>query len=64
MLLGAFQEGGQIGDLWIMVALGAAGWLMKATDTPARPSSSASSSRSRWSATTTSRTRSTTASAG
>ncbi|MET4079637.1 tripartite tricarboxylate transporter permease [Janibacter sp. UYMM211] len=37
MLLGAFQEGGQIGDLWIMVALGAAGWLMKATDTPRAP---------------------------
>lgn len=37
MLLGAFQEGGQIGDLWIMIVLGAVGWLMKATDTPRAP---------------------------
>lgn len=37
MLLGAFQEGGQIGDLWIMIILGAVGWLMKATDTPRAP---------------------------
>lgn len=37
MLLGAFQEGGQIGDLWIMVALGVVGWIMKATDIPRAP---------------------------
>lgn len=37
MLLGAFQEGGQIGDLWIMIILGVVGWLMKATDTPRAP---------------------------
>ncbi|XVX19248.1 tripartite tricarboxylate transporter permease [Actinomycetota bacterium] len=37
MLLGAFQEGGQIGDLWIMVLLGALGWLLKATDMPRAP---------------------------
>lgn len=37
MLLGAFQEGGQIGDLWIMLLLGAVGWLFKATDFPRAP---------------------------
>lgn len=37
MLLGAFQEGGQLGDLWVMVALGALGWLLKATDYPRAP---------------------------
>ncbi|WP_226344085.1 tripartite tricarboxylate transporter permease [Agilicoccus flavus] len=37
MLLGAFQEGGQIGDLWIMIVLGAVGWLFKATDFPRAP---------------------------
>lgn len=37
MLLGAFQEGGQIGDLWIMIGLGAVGWLFKATDFPRAP---------------------------
>jgi TctA family transporter len=37
MLLGAFQEGGQLGDLWIMVLLGVLGWLMKATDYPRAP---------------------------
>lgn len=37
MLLGAFQDGGQIGDLWIMILLDAVGWLMKATDTPRAP---------------------------
>lgn len=37
MLLGAFQESGQLGDLWVMVVLGVVGWLMKATDTPRAP---------------------------
>lgn len=37
MLLGAFQEGGQLGDLWIMLLLGAAGWLLKATGFPRAP---------------------------
>ncbi|GAB3071145.1 tripartite tricarboxylate transporter permease [Nocardioides zeae] len=37
MLLGAFQDSGQLGDLWIMVALGVAGWLLKATDFPRAP---------------------------
>lgn len=37
MLLGAFQEGGQIGDLWVMIALGAVGWVLKATDSPRAP---------------------------
>lgn len=37
MLLGAFQEGGQIGDLWVMVALGVVGFLLKATGTPRAP---------------------------
>ncbi|MFC3995606.1 tripartite tricarboxylate transporter permease [Nocardiopsis sediminis] len=37
MLLGAFQESGQIGDLWVMVALGVVGWLLKATGFPRAP---------------------------
>jgi len=37
MLLGAYQEGGQLGDLWVMVALGVAGWLLKATNYPRAP---------------------------
>jgi hypothetical protein len=37
MLLGAFQEGGQIGDLWVMVALGVVGFFMKATGMPRAP---------------------------
>src|SRR5918994_3980649 len=37
MLLGAFQESGQIGDLWVMIALGVFGWLLKATDYPRAP---------------------------
>lgn len=37
MLLGAFQEGGQIGDLWIMVLLGVIGWVMKSIDVPRAP---------------------------
>ncbi|WP_299056193.1 tripartite tricarboxylate transporter permease [uncultured Nocardioides sp.] len=37
MLLGAFQEGGQLGDLWIMVALGVVGFFLKATGMPRAP---------------------------
>ncbi|GAA5143414.1 tripartite tricarboxylate transporter permease [Nocardioides marinquilinus] len=37
MLLGAFQEGGQLGDLWIMVALGVVGFFLKATGVPRAP---------------------------
>jgi len=37
MLLGAFQESGQLGDLWVMIALGLFGWLLKATDFPRAP---------------------------
>ena len=37
MLLGAFQEGGQIGDLWVMVALGVVGFFLKATGMPRAP---------------------------
>jgi len=37
MLLGSFQEGGQIGDLWVMLLLGVAGWALKATDFPRAP---------------------------
>lgn len=37
MLLGAFQEGGQLGDLWVMVALGVAGFFLKATGMPRAP---------------------------
>jgi len=37
MLLGAFQGGGQIGDLFIMVALGVLGWVLKMTDYPRGP---------------------------
>ncbi|MGX9348574.1 tripartite tricarboxylate transporter permease [Microbacterium sp. KNMS] len=37
MLLGAFQEGGQLGDLWIMLLLGMAGWVLKAIDVPRAP---------------------------
>ncbi|KRF37228.1 tripartite tricarboxylate transporter permease [Nocardioides sp. Soil805] len=37
MLLGAFQEGGQIGDLWVMVVLGAVGFFLKATGMPRAP---------------------------
>lgn len=37
MLLGSFQDGGQIGDLWIMVLLGVAGWLLKSTGFPRAP---------------------------
>jgi len=37
MLLGAFQESGQIGDLWVMIALGTLGWLLKATGFPRAP---------------------------
>ncbi|WP_328529669.1 tripartite tricarboxylate transporter permease [Nocardioides sp. NBC_00368] len=37
MLLGAFQEGGQIGDLWVMVALGVVGFFLNATGMPRAP---------------------------
>jgi hypothetical protein len=37
MLLGSFQEGGQLGDLWIMIILGAFGWLLKSTGFPRAP---------------------------
>lgn len=37
MLLGSYQDGGQVGDLWIMIVLGALGWLLKATDFPRAP---------------------------
>jgi len=37
MLLGAYQEGGQLGDLWVMVALGVAGFFLKATGMPRAP---------------------------
>jgi TctA family transporter len=37
MLLGAFQESGQIGDLWVMIGLGVLGWLLKATGFPRAP---------------------------
>lgn len=37
MLLGAFQEGGQLGDLWVMVALGVVGFFLKATGMPRAP---------------------------
>ena len=37
MLLGSFQDGGQIGDLWVMLLLGVAGWLLKSTGFPRAP---------------------------
>jgi putative tricarboxylic transport membrane protein len=37
MLLGAFQESGQLGDLWVMLALGIFGWLLKETGFPRAP---------------------------
>ena len=37
MLLCAFQEGGHVGDLWVMVLLGIAGWLLKGTGFPRAP---------------------------
>jgi putative tricarboxylic transport membrane protein len=37
MLLGAYQESGQLGDLWVMVALGVAGFFLKATGMPRAP---------------------------
>lgn len=37
MLLGAFQEGGQLGDLWVMVVLGIVGFFLKATGMPRAP---------------------------
>lgn len=37
MLLGAYQEGGQVGDLWVMVVLGVVGFFLKATGMPRAP---------------------------
>ncbi|WP_107774975.1 tripartite tricarboxylate transporter permease [Nocardioides sediminis] len=37
MLLGAYQEGGQLGDLWVMVVLGVVGFFLKATGMPRAP---------------------------
>lgn len=37
MLLGSFQDGGQLGDLWVMVLLGVAGWFLKTTGFPRAP---------------------------
>ncbi len=37
MLLGSFQDGGQLGDLWVMVLLGVAGWVLKSTGFPRAP---------------------------
>jgi putative tricarboxylic transport membrane protein len=37
MLLGSFQEGGQLGDLWVMLLLGVAGWVLKSTGFPRAP---------------------------
>src|SRR5688500_532144 len=37
MLLGSFQEGGQLGDLWVMIILGVFGWLLKSTGFPRAP---------------------------
>lgn len=34
MLLGAYQEGGKLGDLWVMILLGVAGYLLKGTGYP------------------------------
>lgn len=37
MLLGAFQEGKHLGDLWVMLLLGVVGWVLKSTDFPRAP---------------------------
>lgn len=37
MLLGSFQDGGQMGDLWVMIGLGAVGWVLKSTGFPRAP---------------------------
>ena len=37
MLLGAYQESGQLGDLWVMMILGVVGWLLKETGFPRAP---------------------------
>lgn len=37
MFLGAFQESGQLGDLWVMLILGVVGWVMKETGIPRAP---------------------------
>lgn len=37
MLLGAYREGGQLGDLWVMVVLGVIGFFLNATGVPHAP---------------------------
>ena len=37
MFLGAYQEGGQLGDLWVMLILGVVGWIMKESGVPRAP---------------------------
>ncbi|WP_417233724.1 tripartite tricarboxylate transporter permease [Arthrobacter sp.] len=37
MLLGSYQDGGQMGDLWVMVLLGVVGWVLKSTGFPRAP---------------------------
>ncbi|RLV57573.1 hypothetical protein D9V41_02815 [Aeromicrobium phragmitis] len=37
MMLGAYQGSLQVGDLWIMLVLGALGWLLKSTGFPRAP---------------------------
>jgi putative tricarboxylic transport membrane protein len=37
MFLGAYQEGGQLGDLSVMLILGVVGWIMKASGIPRAP---------------------------
>ncbi|MDN5725991.1 MAG: tripartite tricarboxylate transporter permease [Propionibacteriales bacterium] len=37
MLLGSFQDGKQLGDLWVMVLLGVLGWVLKSTGFPRAP---------------------------
>jgi TctA family transporter len=37
MFLGAYQEGGQLGDLWVMLILGVVGWIMKESGIPRAP---------------------------
>lgn len=37
MFLGAYQEGGQLGDLWVMLILGVVGWVMKESGVPRAP---------------------------
>lgn len=37
MLLGAYQESAQLGDLWVMLVLGVVGWVLKSTGFPRAP---------------------------